>query len=128
MTELEPRPLVWVGSSKKDYDAFPAEVQDDLGYALFLVQTGENSIPGAKPLTQGKLKGLGIYELVDDFDTDTYRAIYTTKIGDVVYVLHAFKKKSRKGIATPEHEIELIRARFMSAMRIHEKAGGSHDR
>jgi phage-related protein len=120
------RPLVWVGGTRKEYAAFPSDVQDNLGYALYLVQAGEKVVPGAKPLAEGVLKGLGVFELVDDFDGDTYRAVYTVRLGSVVYVLHAFKKKSKRGIATPQHEIELIRARYETAVRIHrERFGGS---
>lgn len=90
------RPLLWVASSKRDYRAFPPPVQDNLGFALFLVQTGQHP-PSAKPL-----KGLsnGTVELVEDFDGDTYRAVYTVRFKAAVYVLHAFKKKSKRGIAT----------------------------
>lgn len=113
--------LFWAGSSKKDYMEFPREVQDDLGYALDSVQAGVRVIPSATPLTEGKLKGLGIVELADDHDTDTFRAIYTTKIGDVVYVLHAFKKKSKSGIAIPKADIDLILARYRAAMKHYEE-------
>ena len=121
MSPPDLHPLVWIGGAKKEYAQFPQEVKSDFGYALHLAQAGEKMIPGAKPLSEGKLKGLGIIELVEDFDRDTYRAIYTTKLGDVVYVLHAFKKKSTRGIATPKHEIDLIRARYETAVRLHRE-------
>src|SRR5215471_18588120 len=70
------RPLRWVGSSKRDYGRFPARVQDNLGFALFLVQTGQHP-PAAKPL---KGLGSGVIELVEDFDGDTYRAVYTVPL------------------------------------------------
>jgi phage-related protein len=114
--------LFWAGSSKKDYAEFPREVQDDLGYALDLVQAGVKVIAAAKPLAEGKLKGLGILELRDNHDSDTYRAIYTTKIGNVVYVLHAFKKKSKSGIATPQAEVDLILTRYQAALKHHAEA------
>jgi phage-related protein len=79
------RPLWWVGSSKRDYGRFPAQVQDNLGFALFLVQTGQHP-PAAKPL---KELGSGIVELVEDYDGDTYRAVYTIRFRTVIYVLHA---------------------------------------
>ena len=120
MPPSKARDLFWEGASKKEYMAFPAEVQDDMGYALDLVQAGERVIPGAKPLTEGRLKGLGIVELVADHDTDTYRAMYTTKIGNVVYVLHAFKKKSKSGIATPKADIDLIYNRYQAAKKHHD--------
>lgn len=121
MAASKRKDLFWAGSSKRDYAAFPPEVQDDLGYALDLVQAGERVIPGAKPLAEGKLKGLGVIELMDDHDTDTYRAVYTTKIGDVVYVLHAFKKKSKSGIATRKADIDLILDRYAAAKKHHEQ-------
>jgi phage-related protein len=118
------RPLAWVGSSRKDYAEFPARVQDDIGYRLYRVQVGESVFPPAKGLNQGSLKGLGIYELGEDYDGDTYRAVYTVKLDGVVYVLHAFKKKSKSGIATPRHDIDLIRARYQDAVRVHAKVLG----
>ncbi|HEX2202187.1 MAG TPA: type II toxin-antitoxin system RelE/ParE family toxin [Longimicrobium sp.] len=118
------RPVVWVGRAKKDFVEFPKEVQATLGLALYYVQAGEKEIAGAKPLSEGSLKGLGIFELVDDFDTDTYRTVYTTKLQGVVYVLHAFKKKSKKGISTPHHDVEVVRARYAAAVRLHEQRFG----
>ncbi|HET7232826.1 MAG TPA: type II toxin-antitoxin system RelE/ParE family toxin [Longimicrobium sp.] len=110
------RVLRWVGSAKKDYCAFPPEVQDDFGYALHLVQSGVHVVPGAKPLGKGTLKGLGIIELCDDHDGDTFRTVYTARLGRAVYVLDAFKKKSKHGIATPRHETDLIRQRYEAAV------------
>ncbi len=78
-----------------------------MGYALYLAQCGEKH-PDAKPLKG--FKGAVILEVVEDFDTDTYRAVYTVKFEGVVYVLHAFQKKSKRGIATPKQDIELIEA------------------
>ncbi len=80
------------------------------------------AIAAAKPLDEGKFKGLGILELRDDHDSDTYRAIYTTKIGDVVYVLHAFKKKSKSGIAMPKADVDLILTRYQAAIKHHAEA------
>jgi len=111
------RTLVWIGRSKKDFLRFPVVVQEEFSSALELVQEGAREVPGAKPLTHGLLKELGVVELIEDFDGDTYRAVYTTKVGAVVAVLHAFKKKSKSGIATPQHEIELIRNRYRAAVR-----------
>jgi phage-related protein len=117
MHEQTPRELAWIGSARKDFKRFPADVRRYFGYALFQVQCGESDIPGAMPLSSGLLKGLGVVQLVEDFDGDTCRAIYTTTIGTVVAVLHAFKKKSKSGIATPQHEIDLIRKRYRTALR-----------
>jgi phage-related protein len=111
------RPLVWIGRSRKDFDHFPDGVQENFEIALELVREGARDILGAKPLSHGLLKGLGVIELVEDSDGDTYRVVYTAKIGAVLAVLHAFKKKSKHGIATPQHEIELIRSRYRTAVR-----------
>src|SRR5450756_66894 len=91
------RPLLWIASRKRDYREFPGRVQDSLGFELFLVQTGQHP-PSAKPL---KGLGSGTIELVEDFDGDTYRAVYTVRFGNAVYALHSFKKKSKRGIKTP---------------------------
>jgi phage-related protein len=115
------RPLVWIGRSEKDFGQFPKEVREDFKLALELARMGVRDIPGAKPLSHGLLKGLGVVELIEDFDGDTYRAVYTAKIGTVLAVLHAFKKKSKSGISTPQHEIKLIRNRYRTAVRLHSK-------
>jgi phage-related protein len=109
------RPLLWVASSKRDYRGFPARVQDTLGFELFLAQTGQHP-PSAKPL---KGLGGGTVELVEDFDGDTYRAVYTVHFGEAVYVLHAFKKKSKRGIKTPQGDIDLVKLRLKDAERDH---------
>ena len=122
------RPLVWIGRSKKDFGRFPDEVQVAMGRVLVRVQEGAREITIAKPLTQGILKGLGVVELIEDFDGDTYRAVYTAKIGVVVAVLHAFKKKSTSGIATPQHEIRLIRNRYRAAVRLYSDEANRQQR
>lgn len=106
------KPLYWVGSSKKDLQALPKDVQDVFGYALHLAQAGGRH-PQAK-----SLKGFGgacVVEVVEDFLTDTYRAVYTVKYRDAIYVLHAYQKKSSSGIAIPKPEIEKIRQRLKTA-------------
>lgn len=114
------RPLLWVASSKKDYRQFPSRVQSGFGFELFLAQTGQHP-PSAKPL---KGLGSGIVELVEDFEGDAYRAVYTVRFPEAVYVLHAFKKKSKRGIATPQADIELIRRRLRTAEEDHEDRFG----
>ena len=104
-------PLRWIGSSRKAYRDFPAEVQDQFGFGLFLAQTGQHP-PSAKPL---KGFGSGVIELLDDHDGDTYRAVYTVRFKTAVYVLHAFKKKSKHGIATPLTDMELVKRRLRDA-------------
>jgi phage-related protein len=89
-----------------------------MGKALYAAQQGETD-PAAKPLKG--FEGTRVMEIVDRYDTNTYRAVYTAQIGDVIYVLHAFQKKSTKGIATPKKEIELIRRRFVEAQRLNKE-------
>jgi len=112
MDSTSDKPLFWIGSSRNDLKDCPAEVQNAMGYALHWAQRGGKS-PDAKPL-QG-FGGAGVLEVVDDFDGDTYRTVYTVRFTDAVYVLHVFQKKSRKGIATPKQDIELVRARLKRA-------------
>ena len=107
-------PVLWVGSSRRDLRAMPQEVRRDIGQALYTAQQGMTD-PAAKPL-----KGFGgarVMEIVARHRTDAYRAVYTAHFENAVYVLHVFQKKSKSGIATPKHEIELIRRRFAEAER-----------
>ena len=104
------KPIVWVGSSYRDLKQFPLDVQDEMGYALYIAQILDKH-PKAKPL-----KGFsGVMEIRSDYASDTYRAVYTTKIGDAIYVLHTFQKKSKRGTKTPEKELDLIRRRLKMA-------------
>jgi phage-related protein len=113
------RPLFWEGSSKKDFKEFPIDVQKDLGVALFVVQLGQ------MPESSKPWKGLGsgVHELVDDHRGDTFRAVYTVKVGDAVHVLHAFQKKSKSGIATPQPDIELVEKRLKTVLARYGLAG-----
>jgi phage-related protein len=114
----QPKPVRWVGSSKEDLRKFPDEVRWRVGGALWDAQLGRKS-PYVKPL-----KGFGgasVLEIVDDFDGDTYRAVYTVRFAGAVYVLHAFQKKSRRGIATPKAELDLIGRRLKRAREDHER-------
>src|SRR3954464_5262204 len=108
----ELRPLSWVGASLKDLSAFPEEVKDVMGYALHLAQVGEKS-PAAKPLKG--FGGAGVLEIVDDHDGDTYRAVYTLRFANRIYVLHAFQKKSHRGARTDKRDLDLIEARLRLA-------------
>jgi phage-related protein len=101
-----------VGSAKADLKTFPDEVQDVMGYALDFAQQSKKH-QDAKPLKG--FGGAGVLEIVDDFDGDTYRAVYTVKFADAVYVLHCFQKKSKHGIATPQQDTELIERRLKRA-------------
>ena len=106
------KPLVWVGSSKKDLLAMPDGIQDVFGYALHLAQAGSKH-DDAKPL-----KGYGsagVLEVVENTRGDTYRAIYTVKFVAAVYVLHCFQKKATRGIATPKPDLALIGTRLKAA-------------
>lgn len=116
------KPLRWIGSSLRDLKSFPAEVRSNVGYALYAAQNGEMD-PSAKPM-----KGFGgasVMEIVAPFFGDTWRAIYTVRFQDVIYVLHAFQKKSKSGIATPQKDIELIRQRLTAAEKDYKERRGS---
>jgi phage-related protein len=102
------RPLCWEGSSKKDFKEFPVEVQKDMGVALFVVQIG-GMPPSSKPWMG---LGSGVYELIEDHHGETYRAVYAVRIRDTVHVLHAFQKKSKSGISTPQQDVALIKKRL----------------
>ena len=110
------QPLHWVGSSKRDFMAFPAPVQSDMGYALGLAQLGGKH-PHAKPW---KGEGPGVFEIVESHDGDAYRAIYTVRFEGAVYVLHAFQKKSPSGIRTATGDVELVHERLRRARQDHE--------
>lgn len=104
--------LIFAPSARKALQAFPTEVRSDMGFALYQVQLGRKP-RNAKPLKG--FGGAGVLEVVEDFDGDTYRAAYTVRFAEVVYVLHCFQKKSKKGIATPKQDIELIKQRLKAA-------------
>ncbi len=106
------KPLEWVGSSLEDLKQFPRTVQSEIGYALYLAQTGMKH-SSCKPLKG--FQGAGVLEVVENFDGNTYRAVYTVKLEGVVYVLHVFQKKSKQGIATPKKEIDLVKKRLKQA-------------
>ena len=110
------RPLHWVGSSKRDFLAFPEQVNADMGYALGLAQLGGKH-PKAKPW---KGLGAGIFELVEYFDGDAYRAVYTVRFEQAIYVLHAFQKKSPSERRTATLDIELVGERLKRARSHHE--------
>jgi len=115
------KPLIWIGSSREDLKTFPEEVRLAMGYALYLAQTGGKH-PDAKPLKG--FGGAGVLEVVEDFKGNAYRAMYTLKLEGAVYVLHAFQKKSRKGIQTSQADIELVKRRLSRAAEIHGERFG----
>ncbi len=110
--EQQLRPLEFIGSSRKDLVAFPDEARQDVGHALYLAQKGERA-PSAKVLKG--FGGGGVVEIVEDHEGDAYRCAYTVRLERAVYVLHAFKKKSKRGVETPKHDMDLIRSRLKEA-------------
>ncbi len=114
----DPTELVWVGSSRKDMRAFPETVRRAFGIALFAVQLGDTP-PSAKPLKG--FRGAGVLELIEDHRGDTYRAVYTVRFAEKIYVLHVFQTKSKRGIATPRTETDLIRRSLKLAEELYEK-------
>jgi phage-related protein len=114
------KPVRWVGSSRRDLRSFPPPVRLEVEYALYAAQKGETD-PAAKPL-----KGFGghaVMKIVAPFDGNTWRAVYTVRLRGIVYVLHAFQKKSRSGTATPLAEIDLIQQRLAAAERHYKENG-----
>lgn len=113
MKELE-----WIGSSKKDLVGFPINIVKEMGHALYIAQAG------GKPKKAKPLKGFGgakVLEIVDEDATGTYRTMYTVQFEEIVYVLHAFQKKSKTGIKTPKQEIDLIEQRLKRAQEDYKK-------
>jgi phage-related protein len=117
MSEAE-RPVVWVGSSRRDVREFPREVRRDIGRALYAAQEGETD-PAAKPMHG--FGGGSIVEIIAHHRGDTWRTVYTVRFAEAIYVLHAFQKKSKRGIATTKRDIELIRQRLTEAERLHRE-------
>ena len=118
MVENALKPVLWVGSSKADLKKFPAAVQDQVGFALYQAQVG------LKPRDAKQLKGQGsnVLEVVSRHEGDAYRTVYTVRFKEVVYVLHAFQKKSKRGIETPKQELDLVQRRLKAAQRHHDNA------
>ncbi|MFA6038374.1 MAG: type II toxin-antitoxin system RelE/ParE family toxin [Legionellales bacterium] len=100
--------LLWIGTSKKDLLKLPGAVKQEIGYALWMAQN-EEYYENTKPL---KGLGSGVFEIISDFNKNTYRAVYIVNMGDNIYVLHVFQKKSKTGIKTPQEEIALIKQRL----------------
>jgi phage-related protein len=105
-----PRPLIWRGTSKADFLAFPRNAQRDMGHALFLAQMGERHPTMAKTLKG--FRGGMVVEVKESHEGNTYRAVYTVRYADAMYVLHAFQKKSKTGVATPKADMDLIGKRL----------------
>lgn len=116
MTEEPPfKPVIWIGSSRKDFGEFPDPVKARMGYALYFAQRGGRHAD-AKPLKG--YGGAGVVEILRDHRGDTFRTVYTVRLAGAVYVLHAFQKKSKTGRETPKAEIDLIDRRLREAERI----------
>jgi phage-related protein len=108
------RPVIWIGSSRRDLRGMPKKVRQGFGQAFYAAQQGITD-PAAKPL-EG-FGGTRVMEIVERYKTDTYRAVYTAYFANAIYVLHVFQKKSKRGIATPKPDIDLIKKRFAEAER-----------
>ena len=108
----QPKPVRWVGGSKEDLRKFPDKVRWRVGSALWDAQLGRMA-PYVRPLRS--FGGASVLEIVDAFDGDTFRAVYTVRFAGAVYVLHAFQNKSKRGIATPKAELDLIEQRLKRA-------------
>ena len=111
------RPIRWLGDSLKQVQRFPRSVRQDIGASLYDVQKGVTP-PQAKPF---RGIGSGVFEIVTPFATNTYRTVYAVQIGEHVYILHAFQKKSPKGRKTAKHDIELIRKRYKEAWDLEQE-------
>ena len=112
------RQIVWVGSSRRDLRGFPRKVRRDVGRALYAAQRGETD-PSARPM-----KGFGggsVLEIIADYSGNTWRGVYTVRYSEAIYVLHAFQKKSKSGIATPKRGLDLIHHRLAEAERLHRE-------
>jgi len=115
------KPVEWVASSLDDLRKFPEEVLDDVGFALYQAQRGGKHV-SAKPLKG--FKGAGVLEVVENHDGNTYRTVYTVRFESAIYVLHAFQKKSKKGIKTPHEELDLVERRLKRAAEHYEDKYG----
>jgi phage-related protein len=109
-----PKPVRWVGTSLRELRSFPTSVKREIGHALFTAQQGETD-PAAKPLKG--FGGAGVIEIVASHRGNAWRAVYTVRFRDAIYVLHVFQKKSTKGIATPDREMDMVRRRLAEAER-----------
>lgn len=112
------RPVVWVASSKRDLLEMPPEIKSDFGYGLYEVQLGDHPTTGK---TLSGFGGANVVELKADHQSGTFREVYTVRFAEVIFVLHAFQKKSKKGIETSKQDIELIKSRLKIAEDLYEK-------
>ena len=124
MSSPDRRPLFWIASSRRDLKAVPVPVQKKFGTALLDVQHGDTPAD-AKPLKG--FGGAGVLEITEEYQTDSFRAVYTVTLASGVYVLHVFQKKSNHGIATPKRDIDLVKRRYQLA-REHDARLRARDR
>jgi phage-related protein len=116
MTDAPPfKPVIWVGSSRKDLREFPEIVQDHMGYALYVAQQGGRH---RDTKTLSGFGGAGVVEIIKDYRGDTFRAVYTLRSERAVYVLHAFQKKAKAGRETPRRDTEVIKQRLREVEQI----------
>ena len=118
-TKSVPKPVTWMGDSLQAVRSFPPAVRNEIGFALYQVQTGYKHV-NAKPL---RGFGPGVLEVISDHRGDTFRAVYTVRLAGKVYVLHAFQKKSKSGISTPKADMELVKRRLKHAVELHAAQG-----
>jgi phage-related protein len=111
------RPLVWMGNAKRNLQSFPKEARKLLGDELQLIQFG--GIPKDAKLFKGV--GSGVFEIALRYGGDAYRTVTAVRLGKRIYVLHAFQKKSKKGIATPKSDVDLIKQRYKEAKELAER-------
>lgn len=121
MDNQQPTPIIWLGSTRRAVQNFPLTVRQAVGFALFQAQLGGKH-EDAKPLKG--FGGAGVLEIIERFDGDTYRAVYTVKLAGVIYVLHAFQKKSKQGIKTPKQDLDLIKKRLQQAKEDYQQMKG----
>jgi len=108
------RTVIWLGNSRKNLKEFPKKARSDMGAALFAAQCGEK-VEHIKPF---KGVGSGVFEIVERYSKEAYRLVYAVQIGEHIYVLHAFQKKSKSGIATPQQDVDLIKKRYREAQEL----------
>jgi phage-related protein len=110
-----PKPITWLGDSLSRLRNFPEDVKDDVGAVLMWAQIGDKHAD-AKPMRG--FVGASVLEVVENHDGDTYRAVYTVRFKERIYVLHCFQKKSKKGSETPKHDINLVQQRLEEARKL----------
>jgi phage-related protein len=114
------KPVHWVGSAKRDFMRLPEAVRSAMGYALGVAQYGGKH-PNTKPW---KGEGPGVFEIVESYSGDAYRALYTVRFADAIYVLHAFQKKSPSGRRTAQDDVAVVRERLKRAREDYEARAG----